>query len=263
MAAECAVHGAYTGRGYRFSAGGRGVSSRGEGGLEESGDRHERVVWGGCPMCLAQGDAARQARAEAVRLARERDVLEERLERSCLPKRFVGKTFESFLCSYPTQERVLHLAMGYVRDFGWNASRGLGLIFLGGVGTGKSHLAAAILQAVMRTHQGLYVTVADVVRMVRGTWRRDSGCSEAQMIGKLVGVDLLVIDEVGKQYGTEGEEHILFDVLDGRYREMRPTILLGNVTAAELPLYVGERAADRLRETNTAVVFDWGSYRRG
>ena len=82
-------------------------------------------------------------------------------------------------------------------------------------GNGKTHLAAAILQAVL-TPEVRYTTALDLVRAVRDTWRRDSDRSELQLLSYLERLDLLVIDEIGMQYGTDGEQTILFDVLDRR-----------------------------------------------
>ena len=106
-----------------------------------------------------------------------------------------------------------------------------------------------------------YTTALDLVRAVRDTWRRDSDRSELQLLNYLERLDLLVIDEIGMQYGTDGEQTILFDVLDRRYREVRPTILLTNQDKAGFKQFVGERTFDRLAETCRWVAFDWESYR--
>jgi len=72
---------------------------------------------------------------------------------------------------------------------------------------------------------------------------------------------LLVLDEIGVQYGTDGEQTILFDVLDRRYRDLKPSILLTNQDKAGFKQYIGERVFDRLTETSKWVAFDWQSYR--
>jgi DNA replication protein DnaC len=74
-------------------------------------------------------------------------------------------------------------------------------------------------------------------------------------------VPLLVLDEIGVQYGTDGEQTIIFDILDRRYRDMRPSVLLTNQDKAGLKTFIGERAYDRLTETCRWVPFDWPSYR--
>jgi DNA replication protein DnaC len=55
----------------------------------------------------------------------------------------------------------------------------------------------------------------------------------------------------------------MFDVLDGRYREMRPTLIISNLNEKGLQDCLGSRVFDRLMEIGSVVVtFNWGSYRR-
>lgn len=217
-------------------------------------------VWSKCPQCSAIR-AAEYARLEAEA---DRQHKEERarklLGRAAIPQRFIGRTFDSFEADTDAKRAALTTLRDYSESFDSYASKGKGLILSGKPGTGKSHLAAAVLQA----HIGrdvLYATCLDLIRMVRETWRKDSEQSERQVLSYLGSLDLLVIDEMGVQYGTEGEQTILFDVLDARYRDMQPTILLTNQGVEGLRGYLGDRTFDRLRETCRIVAFEWESYR--
>jgi hypothetical protein len=74
--------------------------------------------------------------------------------------------------------------------------------------------------------------------------------------------DLLVLDEIGVQYGTETEQKILFRIIDLRYEEMKPTILISNLAIPAFTEFVGERVVDRMRENGGMLfAFDWESYR--
>ena len=130
-------------------------------------------------------------------------------------------------------------------------------------GTGKTHLAVGIALELMRQGRAaMFCTVMRAVRTVKETWRRDSEQSEAEAIRALVFPDLLILDEVGVQFGSEAEKLILFDVLNERYERCKATILLSNLTATEVKDYLGERVMDRMREDGgKVVVFDWESYR--
>ena len=97
---------------------------------------------------------------------------------------------------------------------------------------------------------------------IRATWRNDARESEAEVLHRYTACDLLVIDEVGVQYGKESEQVELFKVFNKRYNDVRPTIVLSNVTTEELKGYLGERIFDRLRENEAKVIqFDWESER--
>lgn len=108
----------------------------------------------------------------------------------------------------------------------------------------------------------LFTTVMRAVRSVKDTWDRGAEKSEAQAVAALVFPDLLILDEVGVQFGSETEKLILFDVLNERCEKRRPTLLLSNFGVDEVQAYLGERIFDRLREDGgEAVAFDWESYR--
>jgi DNA replication protein DnaC len=212
-------------------------------------------VWSRCPQCEATRRAAEDAEAaeqeRKSREARQRKLL----GRAAIPDRFAGKGFESFSADTDAKRSALTVLRDFAENFERNAQAGKGLILSGKPGTGKSHLAGAVLQSQL-DRDVLYATCMDVIRMVRETWRKDSDKSERQVLAYLGGLDLLVIDEMGVQYGTDGEQTILFDVLDRRYREVKPTILLTNQDTEGLKGYLGERTFDRLRETCRVVSFD-------
>lgn len=217
-------------------------------------------IWSKCPGCSAAKAAEdERLRAEqAVRDAERRHMAA--LDQAAIPARFVSRTFEGFKADTPSKMHALTVCRDFAENFPENSRKGAGLVLAGLPGTGKSHLAAAILQSVL-TLDVRYITCMDLIRSVRDTWRRDSERSETQVLGYIERLDLLVIDEVGVQYGTDGEQTILFDVLDRRYREVKPTILLTNQDKDGFKGFIGERTFDRLVETCRWVPFDWPSYR--
>jgi len=243
---HCETHGEYIAAGTRYTL-----------------FKTPRDSWTRCPACDKERDDAIAAKKAAEDLERAQAARRKLLEQADIPRRFIGRTFASFEAGTPEQAAALAICRDYAESWREHVKSGAGLVLSGKPGTGKSHLAAAIIQAVMSaTCWARYVTCGDLVRAVRGAWRKDSEKSEADVL-RMFGeeIDLLVIDEIGVQYGTEGEQTVIFDVLDRRYREMRPFILLTNEGKAGLSRYVGYRVFDRLRETSKWVSFDWHSHR--
>ena len=239
--AECLEHGPYLSNGIRYLS--------------------IREIWSGCPAC-EERRLANEAQAEMQRKADlQRQHIEAQIQQAAVPPRFVGRSLENFNASTEPQQNALEIARDYAENFDAHYKRGDGLILAGLPGTGKSHLATAILQAIMPKHCGMYITCMSLIRMVRGTWRKDSETSESEVLTTIANVPLLVMDEIGVQYGTDGEQTILFDVLDRRYREMKPTILLTNQAKQGFKDFIGERSFDRLVESSRWVSFDWPSYR--
>lgn len=151
--------------------------------------------------------------------------------------------------------------MDYAANFGRHAKTGESLILAGKPGTGKGHMAASVMNKLMPEYLPVYTTCLDMIRSVRDTWRKDSRFSESQVLQEYEDAALLIIDEIGVQYGTDGEQTIIFDVLDRRYRQMRPTIFITNQDREGFVKFIGERSFDRLKQTAKWISFDWQSYR--
>jgi DNA replication protein DnaC len=123
-------------------------------------------------------------------------------------------------------------------------------------------LACSVINALVeQLHSARYLRVTDAVRSIKATYSKTSTITENEAIANLVSPDLLVLDEVGVQFGTEHEAVLLFEIIDRRYAECRSTILVSNLTAAELEKYLSERVMDRFRETGAVLAFDWSSHR--
>lgn len=220
-----------------------------------------RDIWSRCDACKATEEAADR---EERRLANERRLAHEyqtMLVTAAVPSRFIGRTLDSFNAETPEQERALSICRAFVGQWEANYKRGAWLVFSGPPGTGKSHLAVAILQAILPRYVGRYMTCAELIQLLRATWRKDSETSELGTLDALTRIPLLVLDEIGVQYGTESEQIHLFDVLDRRYREMQPTILLTNQSKDGFREFVGDRVYDRMTEVAKWVPFPWASYR--
>lgn len=215
-----------------------------------------------CPKC-SQADADREsAAAQAKADATRQERIESRMQQAGIPLRFRDRTLDSYKAETPGQQKALTVARRFAIDFKRHLTTGPTLVFSGSVGTGKTHLAIAIAQAAMA--QGctaMYENAMDIIRRLREGWRRDAAMSEAQALDLYGSLDLLVIDELGVQFGSDAEQLQLFDVLNRRYRDNKPTILLTNLNLDGVKTFLGERTYDRLRETGYFVMFDWNSYR--
>lgn len=218
--------------------------------------------WSKCPECNRIED---EAKAEQKRIEDERERqrrMETRLNQAGIPLRFRSRSFDSFEADSKAKADCLRIAEEFAGDFKDRYADGSTVVFSGKPGTGKSHLAIAVCMAIMAGgYTAMYLNALDAIRLIRGTWRRDSGATEADVMHELASVDLLVLDEVGAQYGTEGEQVILFDIINRRYQDQMPMILLTNQGKEGFKQYLGDRAFDRLREAGRWVAFDWESHR--
>lgn len=220
-----------------------------------------KVIWSGCKVCSKLRDDEEEKVRIEVELQAKQNKIEKRLNKAGIPLRFRERNFDNFVAENSGQESAFAIAESFAKNFVEHNKTGSTLIFSGRVGTGKTHLALSIAQHIMPKHTAMYINALDAVRMVRDTWRKVSEQSETDVLNMLGSIDLLVIDEVGVQNGTENEQVLLFDIINRRYRDMRPTILLTNLGTKGFSDFITERSFDRLKENGTWVKFDWESYR--
>lgn len=223
-----------------------------------------RHVWSKCPACTAERDAQAKADDEAKARTERLQAWQRKVGEAGIPERFRDRRLESFVAQTDPQRRALNFANVYADRFDQALQTGQSVVFCGKPGTGKTHLAVGIGLQIMERDQRtvLFTTVMRAVRRVKDTWRRGGDETETEAIAALVFPDLLILDEVGVQFGSETEKLILFDVLNERYEKRRPTLLISNLTLAEVKAFLGERIFDRLREDGGEFIpFDWESHR--
>ncbi|MNY40698.1 DNA replication protein DnaC [compost metagenome] len=63
------------------------------------------------------------------------------------------------------------------------------------------------------------------------------------------------------QNGTDSERLIVSEIINTRYEQMKPTVLISNFTVKQLEDFMGYRAMDRILESAAVLAFDWESQR--
>ncbi|MFP5419898.1 MAG: ATP-binding protein [Gammaproteobacteria bacterium] len=218
----------------------------------------------GCPEC-SKIRQAEQAAAESDAKSREvRERLERKLGKAMIPARFVDKDFENYEAKTDRQKKALLACSGYAHDFADHFKAGRCMMLLGKPGTGKTHLASAIANDLVRNTNAtaVYRTLGGILQHIKGSYDRDAEYSEIEAFKSLITPSLLIIDEIGATKPTEFELATLFAIINGRYEEVRPTIIVSNLPPKDLGVALGDRCVDRLRENGGIVVgFDWASAR--
>ncbi|SDK39659.1 phage DNA replication protein (predicted replicative helicase loader) [Pseudomonas delhiensis] len=218
----------------------------------------------GCAKCSEERRAA-EAAAEIEAKAREdRERLQRKLGSAMIPTRFADKTFENYAANTPRQQKALNACRDYADRFPEHYDAGRCLMLLGRPGTGKTHLGAAIANDIIHRSSALavYRTVGGVLQYIKGSYDRDAEYTEVEAFKSLISPHLLILDEVGATKPTEFELATLFAIINGRYEEKLPTVVISNLPPKELPEAIGDRCVDRLREGGGIVVgFDWESAR--
>lgn len=243
---HCDKHGAYKGRKCKSPRTGQIIEPR-------------------CLKCVEDEDRERferdQREAKQQRLIRS-------IERAGIPKRFQSKRLADYATVTPEQLHALKLCTDFAENFDDALAAGRCMIFCGKSGTGKTHLSTAIANhVILNGRTAIFTSVREIVATAKATWRKGADKTEQQALEPFCAVDLLAIDEVGVQFDTEAEKLIMFDVINRRYNEMKPMIVISNLPmessdSPSIKSVLGDRIIDRLRENGGKLIrFEWESHR--
>lgn len=145
-----------------------------------------------------------------------------------------------------------------------NPKRGRNVVFYGPKGTGKDHLMAAAMRFVCLKGIGVtWINGMDLFSSLRDLM--DTDRSEASYLKAFTDADLLAISDPLPPTGelTAYQRQTLFQIVDRRYRDLRPvwvTMNFGKANDAEERM--GPQIVDRLRHDALALFCDWPSYRK-
>lgn len=222
----------------------------------------------------AEYDRKEAERKQAEEEARRRKEMQERIDRllgqSGIKKRFQQRTFPNFRQDTPGRRKCYGIAKEYADHFAYHKAKGDGLYIEGTNGTGKTHLAAAI--ALQLINEGIPVickTSSDLLMDIKRTFD-DGSRNEAQILDIYKRVDLLIIDDLGKEQCSDWSMSTLYSILNDRYEDMKPVIVTTNYNADQLAAALTPKGFDntkivaiisRLRETSTVMTMAWQDIR--
>jgi len=170
-------------------------------------------------------------------------------QRSGLSKRMKGYTLENFdpYASPPSTVRAVEKVEEYLNNWDENRESGRGLYLSGDVGTGKTHLAVAVMNELIRRKRvpALFVTVPELLDNLRGAYN-DLGRNLDEWMDTVKNADLLVLDDLGSERPTEWVQERIFVIVNHRYREALPTIFTSNIGPKDVATQLGERTASRI-----------------
>ena len=120
-----------------------------------------------------------------------------------------------------------------------------GLLYMGSVGTGKTHLAVAALKELIATKatQGIYANFLELVQQLQMSFD-GGGTSREEILKPVTEADLVVLDELGAGRLTEWVRDLLYYVINSRYMAGKVTIFTTNYLDSPQPPRGEQRGSD-------------------
>ena len=163
------------------------------------------------------------------------------------------------------------MATDYIKNFREYFAQGKGLYLEGPCGTGKTHLAIAIALAIINTGVPVICkTSIDILGDIKRCYERNSEVTEEEVLEAYKTVDLLIIDDLGKEQVTEWSVPVLYSILNERYEALLPTIITTNYNTTALAEKLSAKGdaetataiISRFVESSKRVTMSWADYRR-
>jgi DNA replication protein DnaC len=178
-----------------------------------------------------------------------------------IPPRYAHCLIDHFEPGTPSQRAALERVISFINGFPHHGpDEGLGLLFTGGNGVGKTHLAVAALQelALRKSVRGQYWDFHELIREIKNSYDAETSTTELSVLEPVVSTPLLLLDDLGAWRMTEWMNDTLFYLLNSRYLAKRPTIITTNfqdvdretalaADAMRRKEYLVERIGQRLR----------------
>src|SRR5208282_1300091 len=166
-----------------------------------------------------------------------------------IPKRYEHCELSNFTTDFPGADRSVELAhisaSRFVQEF--DPRDGRGLLLVGGIGTGKTHLAVGILKELIASSGSacLFCDYRELLKQIQNSYNDSVRATELQVLRPVFEAEVLLLDELGAVKPSEWVWDTVSLILNTRYNDNRATIITTN--------FADEPAASVARSSSSAA----------
>ncbi len=143
----------------------------------------------------------------------------------------------------PSKQR--NLKMAYDRAFDYARNPSGWLVFKGGYGSGKTHLAAAVASyCISKGDPVVFVSTPDLLDHLRAAYSPSSATGYDERFEQVRNAPILVLDDLGSQANTEWAQEKLYQIFNFRYNARLPTVITTNEELEAIEIRIRSRMVD-------------------
>ena len=191
-----------------------------------------------CPRCggtgfeIVEKDGGEYARPCGCRRGRGDDPAGDFLARCRIPPRYEECSLADFSAGTHSLRSALERSLRYCEGYPWlgQTEEGLGLLYFGENGVGKTHLAVGVLRELVtqKGASGQFWDFHELVREIKRSYDPGTRTTEVQVLEPVVQTDVLLLDDLGAWRMTDWMVDTLFYILNSRYLAKRATLVTTN-----------------------------------
>ena len=184
------------------------------------------------------------------------------LKKSNINKRFINKNFSNYKTFDNITIKAKQIAIDYAENIYAHLAFGTNLVIegLGKVGTGKTHLACSIAHSAIE--QGVPTKFINVVSMIS---ELKESINIPQFIKSYADIDLLIIDDLGKEKNSEFVSRTVYQIINIRYEKEIPTIITTEGAMSTMTSHYKEKGnaiQSRIAENYILITLNGEDYRQ-
>lgn len=201
------------------------------------------------PKCECEAKELAKKDKEAEKFQIQKDI-NKMFSFSDIGERYKDATLENFISRKGSDACKMFAEILLAEYEDWKEQ---GLVYWGQVGNGKTHLVAAIANALKeRGYIVIFIKMAELLDLIKSTFGKDkkgnrvTDFSKEDIIKALMICDVLILDDIGVESITSWVEEEVFKIIDGRYVRKKKILATSNLEPQELKEQIKDRSFDRL-----------------
>jgi len=220
-----------------------------------------------CDKCFGTGMEVVPGKGARRCACRQRDTHNDQIAKAQLPKRYDGCHFHNYKPQNPSQEAAFRFATQLTMDY---PAVERGLLLMGTVGVGKTHLAVSILKGLTeRGFNCLFYEFGSLLKEIQDSYNANTQASELSVLSPVLNTEILVLDELGASKPTDWVRDTMAHIINSRYNDKKLTIFTTNYLDDRrndreelLEDRIGTRLRSRLFEMCQSVALEGQDFRR-